>query len=95
MRESAIEGYLVRRTHAHGGVAYKFTGPGRRGVPDRNVHLPGGVQFYVEVKATGEEPTPGQLREHERLRALGARVYVVDSKEDVDAVLRLEAGPLG
>lgn len=36
-RESAIEGYLVKRTKARGEIAYKFTSPQRRSVPDRLV----------------------------------------------------------
>lgn len=36
-RESAIEEYLVKRTKSRGGIAYKFTSPQRRSVPDRLV----------------------------------------------------------
>ena len=87
IRERDIERYLVKRVGQLGGHAYKFTSAGRRGVPDRNVHLPCGVHFYVECKAPGGELTPAQVREHELLNHFGAPVYVVRSKEDVDAVL--------
>ena len=36
-RESAIEEYLVKRTKSRGEIAYKFTSPQRRSVPDRLV----------------------------------------------------------
>lgn len=45
---------------------------------------------FVELKATGEEPNEGQLREHARLRALGFDVQVIDTKEGVDAFMRGE-----
>jgi hypothetical protein len=40
--------------------------------------------IFVELKAPGKKPTPGQLREHARLRELGFRVEVLDSIEAVD-----------
>jgi hypothetical protein len=40
--------------------------------------------IFVELKAPGKKPTPGQLREHARLRELGFRVEVLDSTEAVD-----------
>jgi hypothetical protein len=39
---------------------------------------------FVELKALGKSPTAAQLRDHERRRALGAEVWVIDSKEGVD-----------
>lgn len=42
---------------------------------------------WVELKATGKEPTAAQLREHTRMRDMGQRVVVVDSVERVDEVL--------
>ncbi|OMQ26876.1 VRR-NUC domain-containing protein [Serratia oryzae] len=80
IRESVIEANLVKQVKAAGGTAYKFTSPGRRGVPDRLVLLPGGRAVFVECKAPGETPRPDQLREHNRLRALGFAVVVLDSK---------------
>ncbi|MDE9454224.1 VRR-NUC domain-containing protein, partial [Xenorhabdus bovienii] len=69
-----------------GGIAYKFVSPGRRSVPDRICILPGGRILFVECKAPGEKPRPDQLREHERLRALGCEVVVLDNK-NVEEIL--------
>jgi hypothetical protein len=80
IRESVIEANLVKQVKAAGGTAYKFTSPGRRGVPDRLVLLPGGRTVFVECKAPGGIPRPDQQREHNRLRALGFSVVVLDSK---------------
>jgi hypothetical protein len=81
MREKDIEAHLVAHIKAQGGLAYKFTSPHRRSVPDRLVLLPGGRVCFVECKAPGATPTRAQAREHKRLRALGVPVWVVDSKE--------------
>ncbi|MBG6243514.1 MAG: VRR-NUC domain-containing protein [Candidatus Symbiopectobacterium sp. Dall1.0] len=80
IRESTIEKHLIAEVKKAGGIAYKFVSPGRRGVPDRLVVLPGGRVLFVECKAPGQKARPAQQREHARLRALGFTVVVVDSK---------------
>lgn len=84
MLERDIEQYLVRRIKKLGGMAEKFTSPGRRSVPDRIVTLPGGRIVFVELKAPGKKPTENQLRDHQRRRDLGCEVMVIDTKEGVD-----------
>ncbi|EHY0365678.1 VRR-NUC domain-containing protein [Salmonella enterica] len=81
VRENLIEKHLVTEVKKAGGIAYKFVSPGRRSVPDRIVLLPGGRLVFVECKAPGKPPRADQLREHERLRALGFSVVVLDSKD--------------
>lgn len=80
IRESTIENHLIKQVKAAGGTAYKFVSPGRCGVPDRLVLLPGGRIVFVECKAPGEQPRADQVREHNRLRALGFDVVVLNSK---------------
>jgi hypothetical protein len=89
MREREIEEYLVRRVEQHHGHAYKFCSPSRRNVPDRMCVLPGGVLFFVEVKAPGKRPTAGQLREMKRISRRGQLVFWVASKDKVDEVIGL------
>lgn len=86
MLEKDIESYLVKIVQANGGVAYKFSSPARRGVPDRIVILPTGRVVFVELKAPGKTPTRLQEKEHERLSTLGQEVLVIDSKEACDAL---------
>lgn len=86
IRESTVENNLVKKVKAAGGTAYKFTSPGRKAVPDRLVLLPGGRVVFVECKAPGELPRADQVREHNRLRALGLKVVVLDSK-DLEGIL--------
>jgi tRNA U54 and U55 pseudouridine synthase Pus10 len=85
MLEKFVEAALVKRVKELGGTCEKFTSPGRRGVPDRIVTLPGGRIVFVEVKAPGKRPTDLQDRDHERRRHMGCEVVVVSSIEDVDA----------
>lgn len=89
MRESSIEKYLVREVARACGVAEKFTSPGRRNVPDRIVTWLAPMIDFVELKATGEKPNAGQLRDHKRRRARGYFVAVIDSKEGVDRYIQL------
>lgn len=105
--EKTIEAYLVREVAKIGGVAEKFTSPGRRSVPDRLVLLSeeytefsrafAGTPVaeymaerivFVEVKAPGKKATENQKRDHERRRAMGFRVEVIDTKEGVDEFIR-------
>lgn len=81
MLEKEIEAYLVARVKAAGGIAFKFTSPGRRSVPDRLVVLPNAKILFVECKRPGAKPTEAQEREHARIRALGFVVVVMDTKE--------------
>jgi hypothetical protein len=83
MLERDIESALVKRVKELKGLCEKFTSPGRRSVPDRLVTLPGNVVIFVELKAPGKRPTPLQLRDHQRRRALGCDVRVIDSLEQV------------
>ena len=52
------------------------------------VILGAGVLFIEYKKAPNIEPEPHQLREHERMRAVGADVRVIGSKEQVDALIK-------
>ena len=83
MLECDIESALVKRVKELNGLCEKFTSPGRRSVPDRIVTLPGNVVIFVELKAPGKKPTKLQLRDHQRRRALGCDVRVIDSLEQV------------
>ena len=83
--EKDVEAALVRRVKALGGLCEKFTSPGRRSVPDRIITMPNGQIIFVEMKAPNKKPTDAQLKDHERRRALGCDVRVIDNKEDARA----------
>ena len=103
MRESEIESYLVKRVKEVGGECRKVKWLGRNGAPDRLVMLPRSETaiwnnwnntIWVELKAEGLAAlfphTPHerqQHREHERMRAMGQRVVVLDTFAAIDALL--------
>ena len=84
MLEREIEAHLVKRVKELGGECRKVKWIGRNGAPDRLVMLPGGACVFVELKRPGEKAKPHQLREHERMRAMGQVVLVLDSIELID-----------
>jgi hypothetical protein len=84
MLERDVEKALVAKIKKLGGECEKFTSPAKRSVPDRLVTLPGGRIVFVECKRPGAKPTLKQLKDHERRRALGCTVYVIDTIQGVD-----------
>ena len=82
--EKQIEAYLVKKVKALGGVAYKFTSPAHRGVADRVVCLPGGVVWFVELKAEGGRLSPLQKVFADEMARMNQNYCVLWSKEDVD-----------
>ena len=87
MREKEIEQKLVKAVRAAGGMCPKLVSPGTNGMPDRLVLMPDGHIAFVEVKAPGKVPRPLQVVRHRQLRALGFRVYVIDSVEQIGVIL--------
>lgn len=97
IREAHVQRYFVKQVKHLGGLARKVSWEGRRSAPDwyvsfswRPVRFGKRPAFnaFVELKAPGERPRPDQLREHERLRKAGTRVYWLDSYLAVDQFLR-------
>ena len=84
MLEKQIEAYLVKRVRALGGEAYKFVSPAQRGVADRIVCLPGGVTWFVELKAPGGKLSPLQQVFAAEMARLGQRYVCLWGREDVD-----------
>lgn len=86
--EKYIEQKLVRSVKAKGGCCPKFVSPGTDGMPDRIVLMPGGRIGFVEVKAPGKRPRPLQVKRHDKLRALGFPVFVLDDLEPIPEIIR-------
>ena len=80
-REHTVDRRLCELAHRRGGVAYKWESPGRAGVPDRILLLPGGRVYLVELKRPGGKPRPIQQAMHARLERLGFPVHVVDDAD--------------
>lgn len=88
MDESRLERRLIQEIKKRKGLAFKFTSPSMRGVPDRMILLPGGRIYFVELKAPGQRPRPLQEKRARQLRALGFSVYCLDSDEAINDFLR-------
>ncbi|MBE16520.1 MAG: putative nuclease [Prokaryotic dsDNA virus sp.] len=90
MRESKIERDFCKYATKSGCIAYKFSSPARRGVPDRLIVCPNGVSFFIEFKNETGNLSVMQLREIQKLRDRGQRVYVCDHKGQAETILDLE-----
>lgn len=77
--EKLIERTLVNAVQQAGGLCIKLLTHLFIGLPDRLVLLPGGKLFFVELKTTGLKPRKIQEVVHNKLRALGFYVLVIDS----------------
>jgi len=86
MLERDIEQYFIKQAKKHGLLQYKFSSPAVRSVPDRLL-IHNGITQFIEFKAPGKLPTEKQYAEFYKIRAKGAAVWVIDSKELVDRLI--------
>lgn len=85
--EKKLEAKLRKEVEKRGGMALKLLSQMHRGLPDRMVLMPQGLQYFVEMKSTGKTPTKLQLHCHKQLRDLGYTVVVIDSTKGLDDFL--------
>lgn len=95
--EKDIENYLTQQVRKAGGICWKFTSPGTRGVPDRYCAFMG-KSFFAELKRPNHRRRADEALQKERHKALarqGVKVYVLETKQDIDLLFRyLEQGIL-
>jgi hypothetical protein len=78
--ESEVEGSVKRYAKSKGVIVDKFTSPSKRSVPDDIFTFPPhGWVVFIEFKKPGKKPTEKQALDHEKRRAVGAHVFVVDN----------------
>lgn len=87
MRETKVEKHLIKQIKAFSGECFKWTSPGRIGVPDRIVLVPHERIVFVETKAPKGKAKAWQKRNHAVLRALSFRVEVLHTIEQIDDFL--------
>ncbi|EJE9216798.1 hypothetical protein M5494_004399 [Salmonella enterica] len=101
--EGVIQAYGMAELKKRGCLVRKIGYEGRRGCPDHLVLVPTHIYQYdidgwpvfqdasvifIEYKATEDtQPEEHQLREHARMRAVGADVRVIGSKRQVDELI--------
>ena len=85
--EKKVEQTIVRWVKSKGGVAYKFSSPGNRGVPDRIVIFDGGRIAFLEVKSATGKPSKLQLKKIQGLKNFGFIAAVVSSLDETKTLL--------
>jgi G:T-mismatch repair DNA endonuclease (very short patch repair protein) len=78
--EAKVEDAVSKFAKDLGWMAFKFSSPNHKGVPDR-IFFRAGETFFIEFKAQGKEATLLQKRVHKSLQDEGFEVYVVDNTE--------------
>lgn len=81
--EKVIERKLVELVKLNGGMCIKLLCDQLIGLPDRMCLFPSHKIVFVELKTTGQKPKRIQAYMHNKLRALGFRVEVIDTVESV------------
>lgn len=81
--EKVVERKLVELVKTNGGMCIKLLCDQLIGLPDRMCLFPGHKIVFVELKTTGQKPKRIQMYMHNKLRALGFRVEVIDTVESV------------
>lgn len=81
--EKIIEHKLVESVKVKGGMCIKLLCDQLIGLPDRLCLFPGHKIVFVELKTTGKKPRRIQVFMHNKLRALGFRVEVIDTVAEV------------
>lgn len=91
--EARLERKCKEAVRAAGGVFIKLVPAVEVGLPDRLVLLPGGVVWFVELKAPGGRLGPKQGFWERRLRKLGMNYLRTSGFEEfVQAVLQNGSG---
>lgn len=85
--EKVLEKKLVREVRKVAGWCIKLLPNFVSGIPDRMCLLPHGRIIFVEMKGTGEEPSPIQFYVHSRLRRIGFTVLVIDSTSGINELI--------
>lgn len=93
--EKDIESKVCAFAKSLGCLAYKFTSPSRRSVPDRLFITPQGKVFFIEFKRMGQKPTQAQQVEIDRIRRQGVYVAIVDNVADGRTIIGEMVDPYG
>lgn len=88
--EKVLERKLVKWIKDIGGMSVKLKADYFAGLPDRMNLIPSGRIFFCELKTTGQKPTKLQELVHKQIRALGFKVYIVDSTDSMSEMLKTE-----
>jgi hypothetical protein len=86
--EKSLDKRLREQVKKLGGWSVKLQFTFVKGMPDRLLLFPGGRVAFAEVKTPGEKPSAAQRVIIKKLIKLGFDVYVVDSPEVINQIIR-------
>ena len=86
--EKLIERYLFDQVKQRKGLCIKLLTNHLLGLPDRLCLLPKGRLFFAEIKTTGFKPNKIQVYMHNKIIQLGFKVYIIDTKKNVDEIIK-------
>lgn len=89
--ENEIASVIKSEAKKRGLLVRKLRWEGRIGAPDYLI-LHAGRAYFVETKASGEEPRASQVAEFAELKKNGFPVAVVDSKDAAKRVIEQVCG---
>jgi hypothetical protein len=95
MTEADIQRDIIDAARSYGYKVYRLNAGSVRhnvkmaedGTPDLLIAASGGVSIWAEVKRPDKDPTDIQLQRHRELEALGHRVVVLRSVDDLTEIL--------
>lgn len=82
--EKDVERRLVELVKINNGLCIKLLCDQLTGLPDRMCLFPEHKIIFVELKTTGRKPKRIQVYIHNKLKALGFRVEVIDTIKGVE-----------
>ena len=85
--EKYLERKLVEAVKKKGGLCLKLLSDYITGLPDRLCLFPNKKLIFVELKSTGVKPRKIQVFIHNKIKALGFRVEVVDSIDAINSLI--------
>ena len=87
--EKMLERLLKKRVEKDmKGFCLKLLSQHITGLPDRLCLLPGGKIFFAEIKTTNKKPKKIQLWMHKKIRGLGFRVEIIESKKQIENIIK-------
>ena len=86
--EKSLDRRLYNEVKKLGGWSIKLHTTFIKGMPDRLLLFPGGRLCFAEIKTSGEKPKAIQKAIQRKLKKLGFDVYVVDSLEVINQILK-------
>lgn len=88
--ESEIQSFIIKLLESKGWLVVKIIQTSKNGWPDLQA-IKNGITIYIECKRQGEHPAKLQVFRHEQIEKAGAKVFIIDSKENAIEIISKHA----